>query len=309
MPGRMTAWWPRSSEFTSRFWAGRRHDPLDAQSSRRRIVLFSDPDTLREDGVPGWATTRRVVSTLEDQSVTVVLWGNETRAEMELIQNDLNLQHPFISENGGGLFVPHGYFHDPPAGGRAARNYQVVDFGKPYYQVTEALREIADKVGVEVIGFSRMSIEDVAQNCGLSLAQARLAKLREYDEPFRILNAEPATYSRICGALRRLALRCFTHEAFHHATGVVDKGHSVRTLASLYRRAYEGRVLTIGLAKASSGACLLQAVDIPMVVQSDTVDAPRLARKVPTARMISINGAHGWCEGILPVLEDQRAVR
>jgi mannosyl-3-phosphoglycerate phosphatase len=310
MSSRMSAWWrPRSSQLTSRFRPGRRHDPRGARSSPRRIVLFSDPDTLRADGIPGWATTRRVVSTLNDQSVAVVLWGNETRAEMELIQSDLNLDHPFISENGGGLFVPHRYFHDPPTGGRAAPNYQVVDFGKPYYQVAEALREIADRVGVQVMGFSHMSIEDVARNCGLSLAQARLAKLREYDEPFRILNADPATYSRICGALRRFALRCFTHEAFHHATGVVDKGQSVRTLAALYRRAYEGSVLTIGLARTSSETCLLQAVDIPMVMQSDAVDAPRLARKVPTARLIRINGAHAWYDAILQVLEDQRALQ
>jgi mannosyl-3-phosphoglycerate phosphatase len=309
MPSRMTAWWPRSSEFTARLRQTHRRDRLASRSHASRIVLFSDPDTLRDEGNPGWAATRRAVRTVEDRGVAVVLCGNETRSELELIQSDLNLRDPFISENGGGLFVPHGYFPDRPGAGRATQNYHVVDFGKPYYQVAEALHEVAGELGVDVIGFSDMSIQDVAQDCGLSLAQARLSKLREYDEPFRMFDAEPATYSRICNALRRLDLRCFTHEAFHHATGVVDNARSVRMLASLYRQAYHGQVLTVGLARASSETCLLQAVDIPMVVQSDAVDAARLARKVPTARLISVNGPRGWCDAILQLVEDQRAVR
>jgi mannosyl-3-phosphoglycerate phosphatase len=305
MPSLTAAWWSRSSGFTSRFWPGHRHDRVGSGSTARRIVLFSDPDTLREEGSQGCAATRGALSALEDQGVAVVLWGNETRSEMELIQSDLKLHHPFISENGGGLFVRHGYFHDRPVAGRAASNYHVVDFGRPYYQVAEALHEVARKVGVDVIGFSDMSIQSVAQDCGLSLAQARLAKLREYDEPFRILDSEPATYSRICSALRRLGCRCFTHEAFHHATGVADKTQSLRMLISLYRQQYNGHVLTVGLAKEPSETCLLQAVDIPIVVQSDAVDTARLGRKVPTARFTSGSSPHGWCEAIQQLVDGQ----
>jgi hypothetical protein len=41
-------------------------------------VLFSDPDTLREEGVRGWARTRVAIRTLEERGVATVLWGNET---------------------------------------------------------------------------------------------------------------------------------------------------------------------------------------------------------------------------------------
>ena len=305
MPSRMTAWWSRSNEFTSRFWVGQRHDRKGPEPSAARVVVFSDPDTLREDGAHGWAMTRGAVRTLEDQCVAVVLWGNETRSEMELIQSDLGLRDPFISENGGGLFIPHGYFPDRPGAGRASHNYHVVDFGRPSYQVAEALHAVADKIGVDVIGFSDMSIQDVAQDCGLSLAQARLAKLREYDEPFRMLDSEPAAYSRICSALRRLGLRCFTHETFHHASGVTDKAQSLRLLASLYRRAHSGQVLTVGLAKRPSETCLLHAVDIPMIVQSDAADGTRLGRKVPIARLVSASGTGAWCQAILQLVDGQ----
>jgi mannosyl-3-phosphoglycerate phosphatase len=264
-------------------------------------VLFADPDTLR-DGCGDWTATSHVVHELEDRGIAVVLWGNETRSEMELIQSDLNLQHPFISENGGGLFIRHGYFLNRPPKGRDIQNYDVFDFGRPYHEVAEALHDVARRHECPVIGFSVMSIEDVARECGLSLAQARLAKLREYDEPFRVTDSAPATYSRICSALRRFGYRCFTHEHFHHATGVADKAQSIRTLTSLYCDAHDGHVLTIGVAKAPSESYLLQAVDIPIVVRRADGDAARLAQKVPTARLIDA-GPRGWSDAILQALD------
>jgi mannosyl-3-phosphoglycerate phosphatase len=301
MPGLTAALSPRASGLGSRrLWVGHRR----LNSSTNRIVLFTDPDTLRDDSRHDWTATRDVIRELEDSGIAVVLWGNETRSEMELIQSDLHLQHPFISENGGGLFIRHGYFRDRPGIGRRIQSYEVLDFGRPYYEVAEALHAVARRNECQVIGFSVMSIEDVARECGLSLAQARLAKFREYDEPFRIADSEPATYSRVCGTLRRFGYRCFPHERFHHATGVADRTQSIRTLTSVYRQAYHGRVLTIGLAKAPSETCLLQAVDIPLVVGSGDVAAARLADRVPTAGFIDA-GARGWSKAILEALDDR----
>ena len=300
MPSLTAAWWPRSSGLTSRFRAGYRQNRVKLQGKPEKIVLFSDPDTLRDGRSAGWSATRSAIRAFEDHNIAVVLWGNETRSEMELIQSDLHLQHPFISENGGGLFIPHGYFQDLPVGARAAPNYHVVAFGGPYYQVAEALHATAQKLGVDIIGFSDMSIEDVAQSCELSLAQARLAKLREYDEPFRILSSDPSEYSRMCQALRRLGFRCFAHEGFHHATGVADKAHSLRLLTSLYRRAHAGRVLTVGVAKEPSEVSLLQAVDMPLVMQSNAADVAPLGRKIPTARFV---GGDAWCQAVLQLVD------
>jgi mannosyl-3-phosphoglycerate phosphatase len=302
------AWWARSSGFTSRVWAAR-SVRVAPGATAPRIVLFSDPDTLRREGASEWGTTRDAIRTLADQGVAVVLWGNETRSQMEVIQRDLDLHHPFISETGAGLFVPLGYFDDHLVGGRVAPNYRVVDFGKPYYQVAEALHDVARKVGVEVIAFSDMSIQQVAEHCGLSMSQARLAKMREYDEPFRTLDSEPATYSRICSALRRLGLRCFTHERFHHTTGVASKAQSLRLLASLYRQAAAGHVLTVGLATAHNETCLLQAVDVPVVVQGSHADAARLGRKVPTARFTSTDDPQSWCDAVLQLTNGKSGAR
>ena len=267
------------------------------QSAARLIVVFTDPDTLRDERIPSLGATITALHGLADQSVAVVLWGNETRAEMELIQYNLCVRHPFVSEHGGGLFLPAGYLPEPPAGARAFAGYDVFDFGRSYHLVAAALHDVAKTLGIHVIGFSGMSVQDIASDCRLSLARARLAALREYDEPFRIMDANPAVQIRLFQALRRAGLRCFTHEGYCHVTGVTDPTKSVRTLTSLYRQVFQ-EVVTVGLARDPGEIRLLQAVDIPVVVQSDFVDAASLLRKVPTARLINGCGPFGWGEAI-----------
>ena len=300
--------WPASNALISRLRTWRR-DRADPRSRPERIVLFSDADTLRTATASASGAASGALRAFEDDGIVVVLCGNETRSELELIQSDLGLRHPFISENGGGLFIRHGYFRDPPRVGRDAPTYHVVDFGKPYHLVADRLHQVARTLGVDLVGFSDLSIQDVARDLGLALHWARLAKLREYDEPFRLADADPTAFSRLCHALRRVGVRCFSHDGFHHATSVVDRAQSVQMVASLYRQECHGRVLTVGLAREPSETRLLRAVDIPVVVHESAVDVGRLGRKVPTANFVNAQTAQGWRDAILQLVECRSRLR
>ena len=87
--------------------------------------------------------------------------------------------------------------------------YGVVEFGKPYAEVVALLHRAADRLGIKVVGFSDLSVEDVAIDCDPPLLQARLAGLRKYNEPFRVVNG-----NRVCsrGYPGRSAPRAFTVE-------------------------------------------------------------------------------------------------
>ena len=108
------------------------------------------------------------------------------------------------------------------------------------------LRRTAETLAIDVRDFNGMSVQEVADECGLSLAEARLAQLREYGEPFRILASDPAVHSRLLNALRRAGLRCVSGGRFHHVSSGADMRRSVRTLTSLYRQRF-GDVLTVGV--------------------------------------------------------------
>jgi mannosyl-3-phosphoglycerate phosphatase len=163
-------------------------------------------------------------------------------------------------------------------------------------------------VGVAIAGVSDMSVREVAEACGLTMLDARLAKLREYDEPFRILDADPASRDRLLRALHRAGLRCVKGGRFDHVTGWIDKGASVATLRALYERAY-GDVVTVGLGDSLNDLALLREVEIPVVVPNPaTGDAAHLLRKVPTARVTAEIGPAGWAEAVTRVLLEHSVV-
>ncbi len=268
-----------------------------------RLVVFTDLDgTLLDHETYSYSAAQKALDLVERQRIPLILCSSKTRAEMELIQTDLRLRHPFISENGGAIFMPRAYFPFTPEGTRSVEGYVAIEFGAPYWQLVEALHRISAELGIRVVGFSDMSVEEVTQDCKLSPMEARLAKLREYDEPFRILGSSPAARSKLLDALHEAGLRCTKGGRYYHVTGVTDKGLAIRKLKSLYAQAW-GDVLTVGLGDSLNDLPLLQEVDIPIVVRNPAAGAAtRLLRKIPTARISSAPGPRGWSEMVLEVV-------
>ena len=76
------------------------------------------------------------------------------------------------------------------------------------------LRRTADRLRIDIVVFSDMSVEDVARECDQPLLQARLAKLREYSERFLVLDSVEKTRKRLFGALKSEGLRCIPLERY-----------------------------------------------------------------------------------------------
>jgi mannosyl-3-phosphoglycerate phosphatase len=271
--------------------------------AKGRLVVFTDLDgTLLDHETYSYTPATEALDLLKRREIPLILCSSKTRAEIELLQVDLRLRHPFISENGGAVFMPRGYFPVTPEGTRNIEGYEAIEFGAPYWQLVEILHRISAELGIRVVGFSDMSVEKVAQDCKLSAMEARLAKLREYDEPFRILGSSPAVRSRLLDALHEAGLRCTRGGRYYHVTGVTDKGLAIRKLMSLYAQAW-GKVMAAGLGDSLNDVPLLREVDIPIVVRNPAGGAAtRLLRKVPTARLSSAPGPRGWNEMMLEVV-------
>jgi len=276
-------WWQRSS--------ARGMDP--------RIVVVSDIDgSLLEPGSQSRAAERAALDFLAARGVPLVINSSRTRAEIERLQHTLQMHTPFISENGSALFLPHG-FPLVPARARAAVGGDVIEFGKPYHQVVEALRSTSGELAVQIVSLADLSIEEAARELDVGVSHAQLAKLREYTEPFRILNDGEAVRSRLFRALRRRGVRCWRTNTHHLATGTPDRAESLRTLTTIWRQAWGHHVL-VGLGDSEDDVSWLRYVDIPIIVQAENADvAARALSKLPTARVTSATGRQGWSDAVM----------
>jgi mannosyl-3-phosphoglycerate phosphatase family protein len=235
--------------------------------------------------------------------IPLVLCSSKTRAEIERIRRRIGISDPFIPENGGAVVVPTGYFGRLPPGALVADQRITFKLGRPYAAVVASLKEVAAAERVTVIGFSDMTVSEVAADCGLSLLDAQLAKMRQYDEPFKLVGADPAQRSRFLKALKRRGVRVVSGGRYDHATGDTDKGHAVALLRTLFAERGDPVVLA-GLGDGLNDVSLLRAVDHPVIVCNDMCGATaRLARKVAGATVTSASGPEGWAEAVTALLD------
>jgi mannosyl-3-phosphoglycerate phosphatase len=268
------------------------------------LVVFTDVDgTLIDHDSYSVEPAREALAQLQGRGIPVVLCSSKTRAEVERLQEDLGTAHPFVIENGGAVFVPHRYFPFPIPGARHLPVYDVIELGRPYEEVVAALRTASERSGVTVIGFNDMSVAEVARDTGLSLADARLAKLREYDEPFRLAEPGDAALTRLVRAMAGAGLRHSAGGRYHHASGHTDKGVAVNALRRLFTRAH-GEILTVGLGDGLNDVPLLREVQIPVVVSNAAAGATdQVAQRVAGARVTVEGGPRGWRQAIAELLE------
>ncbi len=121
--------------------------------------------------------------------------------------------------------------------------------------------------------------------------------MREYDEPFLILDYERTP--QLLSAIDSKGKRWTRGGRFYHILGTSDKGHAVRMLAQIYRGLGEP-VATFGLGDRFNDAELLNSVDCPVIVWSKV--APILKTQVLKAKITDQAGPAGWNEAVLEAL-------
>jgi mannosyl-3-phosphoglycerate phosphatase len=261
-------------------------------------VVFTDLDgTLLDSHTYSFQPALPALERMRAARTPLIPVTSKTRAEVEIWRRRLQTSDPFIVENGGAVFVPPGCFTIPLEAAENRDGYLVLELGERYERLVDALRCAVRETGCQVAAFHAMSDQEVAERCSLPIEQARLAKAREYDEAFTILD-EPRART-LLDALERRGLRWTRGGRFHHVMGGSDKARAVALARDLYAREH-GPVVTIGLGDAPNDAGFLKVVDWPVVIRSRL--AEKMRELVPRGRVTSLEGPAGWNEAILDLV-------
>jgi mannosyl-3-phosphoglycerate phosphatase len=275
------------------------------------MIVFSDLDgTLLDGDTYSFDAAQEALKALRARGIPLILVSSKTQAEIQPIRARLKNDAPFVVENGGAIFIPGGTFDFPIQHAAPRDGYDVVELGTPYAGLRQALRDIAQAAGCEARGFGDMSVAEIAEQTGLSLAEAALAKQRRYDEPFRL---EGRGEAGCVEAFQRLAeargLRYTRGGRFHHLMGRNDKGQATRVLIDYYRRQAgqgPGVLRTVALGDSLNDLPMLAVVDRPVLVKkADGSYDPEV--RLPNVTYAGGIGPAGWNQAILALLSDQAA--
>ena len=103
----------------------------------KKTLVITDLDgTLLDSETYSFDEALPAIRHIQTHNIPLILCSSKTRAEIETYRKQLDNGHPFISENGGGIFIPHGYFAAPVTG-EEIDGYQVIVLGTPYQEVRQ----------------------------------------------------------------------------------------------------------------------------------------------------------------------------
>ena len=265
---------------------------------------------MLDSGSRLWTGAADALDEIGRRRVPLVLSTHGTRAQLEPLRRKIEHSHPFVTESGGGLFLPDGYFSLALEGAARAGRYFCAPFGKPYAAVTEALAELAASARASVVGYSQMSAREIAQNTGDSLRDAELARQREFTERFFFAGDVEKAASRFIKAARERHWETVVLDPFWELRWDHDQGQAVHYLMRLYRTSMRSRLSSVGIGSKLEDLPLLRAVDHPIVLpEAKTGLNADLMGRLRNAAAGEASGSEGWNQAVLGLLDDHQAQR
>ena len=227
-----------------------------------RTIVFSDLDGTLLDENYSFEVAQPVIARLKALKVPIVLCSSKTRMEIEYFRTKMEINDPFISENGAAIFVPSGYFEVGHYWTKQSKQYDIIELGLAYSSIRQKFERIRKTCTNETIGFGDMTIEEIAKDTGLTIELAELAKHREYTEPFRHIKSNKAELFK---AIRKEGLHFTVGGKYHHLMGNHDKGKAVLLLKELFSKRFK-QIRTVGVGNQLNDLEMLEAVDIPFLI-------------------------------------------
>ncbi|UCC66572.1 MAG: HAD-IIB family hydrolase [Deltaproteobacteria bacterium] len=270
-------------------------------------IIFTDLDgTLLEHQTYSFTAALPALELVKKRGIPLTFCSSKTGAEIEYWREKIGNHCPFISENGGGIFIPQSYFAADELDSvweKTKKNgeYFVLILGTTYHRLCQALEELR-RDGIEVNGFGDMNVAEVAEIAGLSLEEAEMAKRRDFDEPFTF-SGDQARVRTLLAAIEEKGLRSTVGGRFYHLMGDNDKGKAVDILKKLYQKKF-GDIVTIAFGDSPNDLPMLERVDYPILVQNykgehdQRITIPNLIR----AEGI---GPEGWNRAMLKFMQDK----
>jgi mannosyl-3-phosphoglycerate phosphatase family protein len=271
-----------------------------------KIIIYTDLDgAFLDERNYSFLESLTALRTAQARGIPVVFCSSKTRAEIEHIRRAAEVKDPFIVENGGAIFVPEGYFHFNLEGSASHDRFKVIEMGEPYSKLIALFRLCRADFPKHVVGFSDLTIQEIARECALTITEAQRAKDRKYSEPFRFSEAAPEVIEMFLQRIRHVGLRVSAGGRYNHLQGNFDKGSSVRFLNEIFFRAY-GPITTMGIGDSPNDLQMLSSVDLPVIVKRPSgVHDPDLTARFSGAKLTERIGPQGWADAVMQVLSEK----
>jgi len=263
-------------------------------------IIFTDLDgTLLDFETYSFEQAGGALASIREKNIPLVAVTSKTAEEVKQIIRALNISHPFVVENGGGIYFPETYPGEFPRT-QPDNGYYVVHFATPVIQPPDVLDEISSHIGIPLQGISRLSVEEIMSYTGLSAEEAEKAKRRHFSEPF-VLPRGKDTLKKIIRLSYSYNYKIVLGGRFAHLIPKDSgKGNAVTFLLDFYKKQFpDSPVISIGLGDSYNDFDFLSITDISIIIRNKG----RILRSVKKNWIVSQkNGVEGWAEEVKKII-------
>lgn len=262
------------------------------------LLVFTDLDgSLLDHHSYSYLDALPQLHHLERHGIPVLPASSKTRAEIELLREQLGSAAPFIAENGAAVYIPVDYFSRQPHQTTERDGYWVREMSQPRARWLQLLDELSSRFPDEFDWFYRAGTDGIMRMTNLSRRAAELANQREYSEPVKWMGSE-GRRAEFIACLHQRGATVLQGGRFLAVGGYSDKGRALEWLRGIYRESRPG-VACHDLAIGDSGndCAMLEAARTALLIRSPVHDFPTLQRRDGVIHSIDY-GPAGWAEGV-----------
>jgi predicted mannosyl-3-phosphoglycerate phosphatase (HAD superfamily) len=218
-----------------------------------------------------------------------------SRAQMDEPRRKFGHQHPFIGEDGCGVYLPEDYFHLRPAKTVRMGRFTCIPVAETQPAASEALESLAEQTGVSVVPLRSLAPRELAQNTSLPERDAELARQRDFDELFFFAGASDADIKRFVTEARERKIEPRQHGVLWSLAVGASLGQCVRELSKLYQRALRSHPAIVGIATTGEAEGLLPACDRGLLLAKQAeIDALSIGSRASKNKVLPLSSPDIW---------------
>lgn len=223
------------------------------QKQKENYLIFTDLDgTLLDHDTYSFDDAKEMLNHLEEQQIPLIIITSKTKQEILKLRKELQLSHPFIVENGAGIFLPDG------------NSLKQINMGKTYTEVLDFFNSY--KREFKIKGFFEMSADLISVLTGLNNEDAKLSKQRDFCEPFIIEDESKIDELRLLS--QKEGFDIVKGGRFYHLISKgQDKANALLKLKQLYEQNDNKEYKTIALGDGANDITMLESADIPVLIK------------------------------------------
>lgn len=261
-------------------------------------IVFSDLDgTLLDHENYSFTAAQAMLHALRAASIPVIPVTSKTRTEVLALREQMQLDTPFVVENGAAIFIPHALLSETVAhesGLTSQQDFWVKAFAPPRAQWLRWLEHVAEQLPDSFTCFSWMQTMGIVEATGLTPEQATAANTRDFSEPVLWQGSE-AGKARFARLAEHQGYSVIEGGRFLHVTSGYDKGQALRWLVRLYDTLQSKPVVSVALGDSGNDIDMLEAADFACAIRSPVKGFPA-GIEATHIQYSEAHGPAGWQE-------------